>query len=1163
VPLSSHFDSGIANASKAAGAIESVDSLADRDLQELLDAVPDAMVVVDRRGRIRLANRQAEKLFGYDRQALTGQSVDLLVPKELAGSHAEYRQGYFDHPAVRPMGAPLDLEARRRDGSVFPVEISLSPVESDAGTLAVASIRDVTERRRIEAEQRWQADFSSGIVNSLPGIFYLVDKSGRMRQWNANLEVVTGYSAEALGAMKVWDFFEPAEHQKVDEAMRQVFTEGRALLKAALRLEDGTTRDYHFQGRSITLGGEEFLTGLGIDMTDVYRTEAALDYLSGLQRALVDASKRFIALGSADVDDAITDVLGRVGAYCEVDRSYLFRFKAERTLMDNTHEWCAEGITPEIDNLQNLPRKAVPNVVRLMERREVMHVPRVADLPLGWEADRAVFEEEDIQSLVVVPIVVGGELHGFVGFDSVRRERAWGEEEIRLLEVLADLFGAVIQRETTARALKDSEALRTHAERLAHLGSWEWDIDRDVFVPSAEWGRVTGCRSDSLGMDRVMALVHPDDLDSVRQQLRRALETGDPYDVEHRIHRRDNGELRWIKVHAEIAGTPEAPGRLHGFIQDITERKRIEAAIAESEAQYRSVVDNIREVVFQADAEGRWTFLNPAWHEITGYAVGESLGRCYADFVHPGDRKGSEREFRELMAGRQPVARSEVRYVTREGGFRWVEVNVRATRDESGAIVGCAGTLRDVTEQREAEQKMRQLAHYDPVTGLPNRVLALDRLDQLLKAAHRSDRKVAVLFLDLDHFKKANDTLGHEAGDQLLSEAAQRLLADVREHDTVARFGGDEFLIVVGGLDNAAATVSVAEKLLKSFRDPFQIQGREFLLTASLGIAVAPDDGATSQDLLRNADIAMYQSKGEGRNTYHYFTQAMNSAVERRQSVEEQLRGALARGELSLAFQPIVDLHDGAVVGAEALVRWHNPTLGHVPPDEFIPIAEQTGQIDAIGQHVLERALEKVAEWRAERHPEFWVSVNVSPHQFRDPRLVARVDAALAATDLPGRALQVEITESVLLDERGHTAVALADLKARGASIAMDDFGTGYASLSYLRHFPFDTLKIDRSFVGDIAEDPEDAELVVASLSLAHSLKLKVLAEGVETEAQLDLLRQQGCQLAQGFLFAKPLRADEFRAFPGSVALDHPIDERADADESVLSNPEMSLKGAK
>jgi diguanylate cyclase (GGDEF)-like protein/PAS domain S-box-containing protein len=1098
----------------------------------LLDTVPDAMLIVARDGRIRLANRQAEQLFGYPSEELVGEPVEKLVPDHLAEVHAGHRAGFFESPSVRPMGARTGLEARHRDDSRFPVEINLSPLETDEGTCAATSIRDITDRRRIEELHRWQADFSSGVIDSLPGIFYLIDQSGLMRKWNSNMEAMTGYRGEEIARMTPHDFVSETDRPKVEKAFREVFDLGQSSFDAPLRAKDGSTRDYHFIGHRITLGEEEFLTGLGIDITAVRKTESALEYVSGLQRLLVDASKGFIASGATHLDELITDILGRVGAYCDVDRSYLFRFKQERALMDNTHEWCAPGVTPEIDNLQDLPREAVPKVVELMERRRVMHVPRVADLGPDWANDRAVFEEEDIQSLIVVPIVVSEELHGFIGFDSVRRERTWEDEEIRLLQVLADLIGAVIQRETAAGALRDSEALRSHAEKLAHLGSWEWHIGRDEFRASKEWQRVTGCYAEPLTREAVLGLAHPDDLPATREKLQRTLETGEPYDIEHRIYRPDTGELRWIKAHAELDGEPEKAEKLHGFAQDITERKRIEAVVAESEVRYRSVVENIREVVFQADEQGRWTFLNPAWEEITGYPVYKSLGRPFHGFVYPEDRPGSDREYQALMRGNKRVSRSEVRYVTASGDFRWLEVNLRVTTDGHGRPVGCAGTMRDVTEQREAERKMLQLAHYDPVTDLPNRILALDRLEQLLKNSTRSGGQVAVLFLDLDHFKKANDTLGHEAGDQLLKEAAQRLLTGVRDQDTVARFGGDEFLILLGGLGHAADAQPVTEKLLESFRDPFHLQGRELMLTASVGIAVAPTDGNTAQDLLRNADMAMYESKVEGRNTYHYFTAAMNREVERRLAIEEQLRGALGRRELSLVFQPLVDLSDGTTVGAEALIRWHNPALGEVPPEEFIPIAEQTGLIDTIGQFVLEQALQEAVRWRQD-YPDFRVSVNVSPQQFRDQKLVSRVEGTLRRAGLPGRALQVEITESVLLSGRSQASDALNKLKHLGVGIAMDDFGTGYASLSYLRHFPFDTLKIDRSFIGDISEDPRDCDLVVASLALAHSMGLSVVAEGVETDAQLALLRKHGCQLAQGFLFGRPMDA---QAFTESIA---------------------------
>lgn len=976
--------------------------LSSPESRALLDTVPDALVVVDCGGRILLANIQAERLFGYRRDDLVGEPVEMLIPGHLAETHAAHRAHFLANPEVRPMGARMDLNAKRRDGSEFPVEISLSPLESEDGIVVSASIRDVTEYREIEARQRWHADFSAGVIDSLPGVFYLIDASGRMRRWNSNLETVSGYSGEEVARMSPFDFFDEAEHPRIRDTINEVFEHGGSAVDAPLRTKSGTTRDFHFLGHRITLGDEQFLTGLGIDVTSVRKTETALEYVSGLQRMLVEASRRFIASGSTHLDELITDVLGRVGEYCEVDRSYLFRFKQDRQLMDNTHEWCAQGISPEMENLQDLPREAVPNVVTLMERREVMHVPRVAELGPEWTRDREIFEEEDIQSLIVVPIVVAEELHGFIGFDSVQRERTWDEQEIRLLQVLADLIGAVIHRESAASALRDSEALRSNAEKLAHLGSWEWNIGDDTFRASEEWRRVTGCHAGPLTRELVFDIAHPEDLPDIRARLERTLTTGEPYDIEHRIHRQDDGELRWIKAHAELDAAPGSANRLRGFAQDIT-------------------------------------------------------------------------------------------------------------------------------EQREAERRMLHLAHYDPVTDLPNRILALDRLDQLLKASRRTRQFVAVLFLDLDHFKKVNDSLGHEAGDELLREAATRLLGDLREQDTVARFGGDEYLILLDGLEYATDAQPVAEKLLESFRDPFHLLGRELMITASVGIAVAPTDGITAQDLLRNADMAMYQSKVEGRNTYHYFTDVMNRNVERRLAVEEQLRGAVGRDELSLAYQPLVDLSDDSTVGAEALARWHNPVLGEVRPDEFIPIAEQTGMIDNMGYRILELALTQAACWRRD-HPDFLVSVNVSPQQFRDPNLIARIGGALDRAGLPGDALQVEITESVLLDERIKAGNALEELKRLGVRIAMDDFGTGYASLSYLRRFPFDALKIDRSFVGDITENPHDCELVIASLALAHNLGLTVTAEGVETRAQLALLREHGCDLAQGYLFSAPIDAEAFTA---------------------------------
>ncbi len=447
--------------------------------------------------------------------------------------------------------------------------------------------------------------------------------------------------------------------------------------------------------------------------------------------------------------------------------------------------------------------------------------------------------------------------------------------------------------------------------------------------------------------------------------------------------------------------------------------------------------------------------------------------------------------------------------------------------DETGEIELFLFTLKDVTEHKRDEELIKHQATFDALTNLPNRFLALDRLSQLINEAHRDTKRVAILFLDLDDFKKINDTLGHDIGDKLLIEVAVRLRSDLRNGDTVGRLGGDEFIILLGGLDDAADASPIAENLLNHFKDAFIIENRELILTSSVGIAVYPDDGDNSSQLLRNADSAMYHSKKLGRNTYSYFTEAMNQEVSRRLTLEEQMHGALERGEFRLCYQPQVNVTNRRISGVEALLRWNNPVLGDVSPDEFISIAEQTGQIVPIGQFVLTEALTMAVRWQAMLERSFTMAVNLSPRQFRDPNLVAFIEQAIEKSGISSENLELEITEGVLISGYDYIEDALASLSDLGVNIAMDDFGTGYSSLSYLRSYPFNVLKIDRSFINDITVHPADRELVNAAIAMAHSLGLKVVAEGVETEEQLAHLATQGCELAQGYLFSKPGTAEE------------------------------------
>lgn len=438
---------------------------------------------------------------------------------------------------------------------------------------------------------------------------------------------------------------------------------------------------------------------------------------------------------------------------------------------------------------------------------------------------------------------------------------------------------------------------------------------------------------------------------------------------------------------------------------------------------------------------------------------------------------------------------------------------------------------RDITEKYKSAEVIRQHAYFDSLTLLPNRFLSLDRLSQMLEEAKRNSEKVAILFLDLDDFKRVNDSLGHEVGDKLLVEAANRLKMAVRKADTVGRLGGDEFIILVRPLTDVRNLIDIAENLLRIFREPLQIDGRELILTLSIGIAIYPENGDFASDLLRNADTAMYQAKASGRNSYSFFTKEMNDIMLRRFEIEEQLSSALERGEFEVYYQPKMDIKYRNVVGAEALIRWKNPVLGNVAPDEFIPIAEHTGLIDSIGKYVIEQALNFLSEWQNAHQRHYTMAVNLSPRQFRDKELMDFIQKSLGDANIKPDNLEFEITEGVLMIGKSYIDAALHELHKLGVKLSMDDFGTGYSSLSYLRKYSFDVLKIDRSFVSGITLKKSDFDLVKATIAMAHSLGLLVVAEGVEIQEQLTLLDELGCDLAQGYYFSKPILAKELINF--------------------------------
>ncbi len=560
------------------------------------------------------------------------------------------------------------------------------------------------------------------------------------------------------------------------------------------------------------------------------------------------------------------------------------------------------------------------------------------------------------------------------------------------------------------------------------------------------------------------------------------------------------------------------------------------------EARNRALNDNARELrlsaqVFEASNEAlaildhrlRIVSINPAMSRISGFNRSDLIGRHCADLLMDGNTDSSTWLSTIAQIRRDSHWSGELELARPNGPAYPAWVSVGAVTTYGGEPAHFVVSISDISEQKRTEQRLRHLAEYDALTGLPNRVLLLDRMSSAIKTAQRHRHHLAVLFIDLDRFKNINDSLGHAVGDELLRQVSNRLSSLVRNSDTVSRLGGDEFVVLLTELDTAGRAATLATKMLKSLAAPFQLSGHELTVTPSIGITVYPEDGDNRDILLKNADTAMYHAKENGRNSYQFFTRELNERARLRLELENDMRRALARHEFSLAYQPQFDLRTGKLIGAEALVRWTHPERGDIPPDQFIPIAEETGLIVPLGAWILRQACAAGRIWRDEELTEISIAVNVSALQVRRGQLDATVLQVLSETGFPPDLLELEVTESALMANQEHVSTTLTAIRALGVHLAIDDFGTGYSSLAYLKRFPLDKLKIDRSFIDDLPHDAEDAHLTRAIIGIGHHLDMCVIAEGVETEAQEHFLTELGCDQAQGYLYAKPLTTDEFQ----------------------------------
>ena len=555
-------------------------------------------------------------------------------------------------------------------------------------------------------------------------------------------------------------------------------------------------------------------------------------------------------------------------------------------------------------------------------------------------------------------------------------------------------------------------------------------------------------------------------------------------------------------------------------------------SLKSSEEKFRKLTALSPVGIFQVNPKGEITYVNQRWREINQTKEFEPKLTDWLSNLHPEDSLHLNKLWQRLMTEHEDIA-SEFRLINKNGSISWVYMQATASHSKNGTLLGFLGSLSDVSELKKAQVQMESLAFYDALTGLANRRLFKNRLDKAVKSAQRINTSIALLFLDLDQFKRINDSLGHDIGDSLLKETAKRLEHNVRKNDTVSRIGGDEFTILLTDINNTNDVRIVAEKILHSLSRPFMLHGQEIISTVSIGITLTPEDSIDSNTLMKNADLAMYRAKELGRNNFQFFSEDMNTSILHHLEVEKELNIAIKRNQFVLMYQPKISLIDNRITGVETLVRWRHPEKGIIAPDDFISIAEETGQIIKIGAWVLEHSCHEMGALIREglMPKNAKVAVNLSAKQFSDPDLLQTVLNILTQSKIDPLNLELEITESIIMDDVEAAIGIMEAIKSRGINLAIDDFGTGYSSLAYLKRFPIDVLKVDRSFVMDIPKDKTDMAITSAVIAMGHKLSMRVVAEGIETQEQLDFLRDNGCDDGQGYLLSRPLTLPQLHHF--------------------------------
>ncbi len=1153
-----------------------------------------------------------------------------------------------------------------------------------------------------EQRLKYEHHLQNKYLNTMQAMMVALDSDGRIKMINPYACQLLGYQREQLLGKNWFEICLPQP-----EGMSDIFPIFQSLMAGEIESTE------YFENEVVTADGHHLMVAWhnalmedeaghivgslssGVDLSKQKRTEDELRYRLDLEKALAEVTANLTRATDDNLDPMLDQALESMGRSVKAQRSYLFQVDPSGISFTNSHEWCDLGVDPQKEEFQSAPLEQFEGVFNSMSRNGFLYLTADTQADEELEPLRQFMAETGIASMINVPLFYEGCFKGFIGFDSEDNDRAWPEEDIRLLKTVAETFAAVLSRrasslkikahtwylesldlvskelvkEQDADALlekltqlilqifevdrawlvypcnpnaafftvpvestvpeypgafakgidiplddyssglmaqaqhaaspvmiqshgsdipsyitelciksqmmiplhppgeeswllgvhqcdrfrewseteqqlfmaiadrvstvlsnnlllariKDNERNLLEAGHIANLGYWEYDFASRLAKASPEVDTISGRivnTEDGRGFFKQIVL--EEDWPLVSQQLRNVILSGQTFEIEFRIVRPD-GEIRWIycKAERQLDSQGEAK-KLLGIIQDITERKEIEERLRLS----ASVYDNTSEGVIICDLEGNILDTNPAFSDILGYSKDEVLGdnpRIWQSGRH--DASFYQGMWRSLMETGQ--WRGEIWNRRKDGSVFPEWLNISTVFDADGERTHYVAVFSDISQIKQSQEKLDHLAHHDPLTGLPNRLLLNERLEQAILRSNRLGHQLVVIFLDLDRFKHINDSLGHLVGDKLLLEAAQRFTGVVRQDDTVARIGGDEFVLLLENAHDSRDVSVIAEKIIRVFKPPFVLDDHEVSVTASLGICLYPDDGEDGHSLLRNADAAMYRAKENGRDDYHFYTQELTKNAFERVLLENSLRQAISNDEFYLVYQPQICLQERKIIGLEALIRWKHPQLGVISPAKFIPVAEEAGLIHAIGRWVMLTACQQGVEWLQQGLDFGRVAINVAGPQIKRGGLVQEVESAMQQTGLDARYIELEVTETFIMQRAEYAIAELHELRKMGITLAIDDFGTGYSSLSYLKALPIHKLKIDQSFVRDIPEDSNDMAIADAIIAMGRSLDLTVIAEGIETPAQAKFLLNSGCNEGQGYLYSKPLPIEE------------------------------------